>query len=106
MQNADTLVPAFNGHPDELFERALKPRRHHDAIVMPDRAKFVPESCIAPYRPVFNQLANSQLLCHFMCHFNAWYLFKFNFFILDDFFQIADVSFNSHFEFIRRTGIG
>ncbi len=76
MQNANVLILALNGHLDESFKGALKPRGHHDAIDMPDGAKFVPKSGIA-------------------------HLFKFNSFILDDFFQASDVSLDSRFEFIR-----
>src|SRR5579871_4122944 len=48
MQNADALVPAFHTDADEGIGSALKPRRHHVAVVVPDGAEALPVARIAP----------------------------------------------------------
>jgi lysophospholipase L1-like esterase len=68
MQNADPLGPAFPARANEIRRRTLKPGRHHDAVIVPDRGESIPIARIAPQRPVFDQFANRQALARFLVH--------------------------------------
>ena len=68
MQDADALGPALLAHVDEFIRSALGPGRHHAPVVEPDRAETVPMSGIAPDHPVFDQLADGQLVEQQLVH--------------------------------------
>jgi hypothetical protein len=58
MQDAHAARPALLVGADELLEAALKPRCHHAAVGMPDRAEAIPQPRVAPHRPVFYEFAD------------------------------------------------
>ena len=68
VEDADAPVESGLAPGDELVCGSLTPRRHHDALAMPDRSKSVPLASIAPQRPVFNQLATDQSVVEFTHH--------------------------------------
>src|SRR5204863_6049244 len=69
--DADALRPAFLGHPNEVAGGPLKPRRHHDAVVVPDGRKALPVARITPDRPVLDQITDLQTLNAFVVHDDA-----------------------------------
>src|SRR6202050_4264579 len=71
VQDADSLVPALDGDPNELLCTALEPSGHHVSIIVPDGAKARPVASIAPQHPVFDQLANFAPINHRRIHGEA-----------------------------------
>src|SRR5678816_2609307 len=68
MQDADALRPAFLRHANEFLGGPLKPRRHHDAVVVPDGRETLPVSSVTPDCPVLDQITNLQTLDAFVAH--------------------------------------
>src|SRR3954454_5040562 len=62
MQDADTLGPGLLADFDKLVAGALRPGRHHAAVRVPDRAKTLPVSGIAPDRPVLQQFPDQAVI--------------------------------------------
>ena len=67
MEDPDASLESLAADADELVGRPLEPRRHHPAVVVPDRAKPLPVAGVAPDRPVRDQLAN-RLRVSARCH--------------------------------------
>src|SRR6185503_19552815 len=54
----DALLPSRLAHRDELVGRALRPGRHHAAVVVPDRAEPLPVARVTEDHPALDQLAD------------------------------------------------
>ncbi len=57
MEDANALLEPLLAHGDELVGGTLEPGGHHAPVVMPDAAEAIPIAGIAPYNPVFQQIA-------------------------------------------------
>src|SRR6185312_6112397 len=60
VQDADAALEPFAADADELGGRALKPRCHHEAVVVPHGGEALPVTRVAPQDPVLDQLADQQ----------------------------------------------
>src|ERR1700674_1757473 len=65
MQDADAAVIAFLAHLDEFVRGSVEPGRHHPPIAVPHGAEAIPHQCIAPHRPVLDQVADGALVLDF-----------------------------------------
>src|SRR5216684_1421814 len=68
MENADAALPTLAAHLDEALGRALEPRGHHPAILVPRGAERLPIAAVAPDGPVLDDFADAQLLRHLFSH--------------------------------------
>src|SRR5205807_3579109 len=68
MQNAHAPIPAFPAHADEVARGPLKPRRHHVAVLVPNRSEALPVSAVAPDHPVLEEFANGLFVGGLMIH--------------------------------------
>ena len=68
MQDVYAALEARAAHANELVRGALEPGGHHEAVVMPHRPEAFPIAGIAPHGPVFQQLADGELIEQFLCH--------------------------------------
>jgi hypothetical protein len=62
MQDAHAARPAFVVDLDELFEAALKPRRHHAPFGVPDGTKAVPQPRVAIDGPGVHEFADDEFV--------------------------------------------